>query len=66
MNNKRLVYAKRGSEQKWTLIDFSDIAINEDFILCESDGTPVGHYWAMGVPSTDYHLVENIKAVEIT
>lgn len=46
MNTRRKVYVRRGDPMKWKEIDFAALEINEPFILCEPDGTPVGHYVA--------------------
>lgn len=62
--NDRIVYVRRGPESKWTKIAFSEIAINEDFILCESDGTPVGHYIAASGPYTNRYGVDEIRVLE--
>lgn len=66
MTNTRLVYAKRGPENKWTLITFDDIAINEDFILCEPDGVPVGHYLATSQPYVNVNGIDEIRNIEVS
>jgi len=40
----RIIYVVRGD--KYQSIKQEELAINEPFILCEADGTPVGHYIA--------------------
>jgi len=59
----RKVYVQRGNG--WQQIDFMNIAIGEVFILCESDGTPVGHYVAISTPYLNVNNIETVKRVEI-
>ncbi len=66
MNTERIVYAKRGTKNEWTRISFQEIAINEDFILCEPDGIPVGHYHAMSAPYLNKAGIGTIQNIEVT
>lgn len=61
-NDQRIVYVKRS--EKYERINFDKLAINESFILCESDGTPVGHYCAASVPYRQ-HGIYTIETIEI-
>jgi len=63
MNDERIVYVRR--VDGWQKIDFKDIAIGEDFILCESDGTPVGHYVAISTPYFNEDGIGTIRNVEV-
>jgi hypothetical protein len=60
-SDRRFAYVKRSS--KYEKIDFSQIAVNESFILCEPDGTPVGHYVAASWPY-EQRGIETIQVVE--
>lgn len=65
--NERKVYARRGPEYKWTLISFQEIAINEDFIICEADGTPIDHFIATSTPyMTRRAFLGDTMVVEVT
>lgn len=49
-NQTRFALVKRGVNSRWTKIKFIEIPINDYFILCEQDGTPVGYYRALSSP----------------
>lgn len=58
MSSERAVYVKRGD--KYQRIPFDALAINEPFILCEPDGTPVGHY----VAASSVFKLDGVSAVQ--
>lgn len=62
MKEQRKVYVMRSNN--WQQIDFLDIQINESFILCESDGTPVGHYVAICRPRS-YNGIGEVETLEV-
>lgn len=62
MSDRRFAYVKRTG--KYEKVDFSEIVIGEPFILCEYDGTPVGHYVAASWPYCQKGI-DTVQVVEI-
>lgn len=64
MKNDRIVYVWRG-ERIWERISFYELTVGDAYILCESDGTPVGHFIAVSEPYTNKDRVGEIENVEM-
>lgn len=63
IHNDRKVYVKICSE--WHRIPFLEIKHGEPFILCESDGTPVGFFVATSEPYLNDQGIGEVKSTEI-